>query len=160
MNKIVFLDIDGPIIPVNAPRIQSIFRTTFLPESIEYLNLLCDVTGAQVVTNSCHNYQDWLDGDLSDDLVEWGLSKEFIHRDWRTIFPMIDYKAISSPVRGIGRLVAINRWIEKNGPTEWVCFDDRKFTSIPNLIHIENGRGIKAKHFNLALDILGELVEA
>lgn len=159
MNKIIFLDIDGPIIPIDVPPAKSIFRTTFLPESIEYLNLLCEFTGAKIVTNSCHNYEDWTGTELSDDLISWGLDKEFLHSNWRTVFPFINYKQVKSPVRGIGRLVAIDRWIKSNGKTEWICFDDRKFTDSERLIHIEEGRGIKATHFNKALDILGETVE-
>lgn len=154
MNKIIFLDIDGPIIPTNVPVYESFYRTTYLPESIEYLNLLCDATGAKVVTNSMHNYMDYYDYDLRDDLVMWGLDTKFFHKDWRTIFPMIDYKKIKSPVRGIGRLVAIEQWINYHGDTNWVCFDDRKFTDLENLIHIADGKGIKADHFNRALDIL------
>lgn len=154
MNKIIFLDIDGPVIPTDVDMYDSIFRTTYNVESIEYLNLLCDMTGARVVTNSTHNYEDWFESELRDDLIEWGLDSRFIHRDWRTVFPMIDYKKINSPIRGIGRLVAIEHWISINGDTNWVCFDDRKFTDLENLIHIEDGLGIRASHFNRALDLL------
>jgi hypothetical protein len=156
VNKVIFLDIDGPVIPIDVPVHASVFRTTYNRESIEYLNLLCDLTGAQVVTNSMHNYEDWYDGDLRDDLVKWGLEEKFIHDTWRTIFPMIDYKKVNSPVRGIGRLVAIENWINRHGDSSWVCFDDRKFADVANLIHIEDGLGIKAHHFNSAIDILAE----
>lgn len=154
MNKVIFLDIDGPVIPIDVPMYESIYRTTCNPESIEYLNLLCDETGAKIVTNSMHNYEDWFDSELRDDLVAWGLDEKFIHDSWRTIFPRIDYKKVNSPVRGIGRLVAIHDWINRHGESSWVCFDDRKFSEIANLVHIEDGRGIKAHHFNSALDIL------
>lgn len=154
MNKVIFLDIDGPVIPIDVPVRESVFRTTYNPDSIEYLNLLCEETGAKVVTNSMHNYQDWLDGDLRDDLIAWGLDKKFVHDDWRTVFPMIDYSKVKSPVRGIGRLVAIQDWIKHHGDSSWVCFDDRKFSNLANLIHIEDGLGIKEHHFDSALDIL------
>lgn len=154
MNKVIFLDIDGPVIPIDVSVRESVFRTTYNPDSIQYLNLLCEETGAKVVTNSMHNYQDWLDGDLRDDLIAWGLDKKFVHDDWRTIFPMIDYSKVKSPVRGIGRLVAIQNWINYHGDSSWVCFDDRKFSNLANLIHIEDGLGIKEHHFDSALDIL------
>jgi hypothetical protein len=71
MNKVIFLDIDGPVIPIDVPVRESVYRTTYNPESIEYLNLLCEETGAKVVTNSMHNYEDWMGGELRDDLVSW-----------------------------------------------------------------------------------------
>lgn len=154
MNKVIFLDIDGPVIPIDVSVYESVYRTTYNSDSIEYLNILCNETGAKVVTNSMHNYEDWMGGDLRDDLVSWGLDEQFVHDDWRTIFPMIDYSKIKSPVRGIGRLVAIENWINQHGESSWVCFDDRKFSELANLIHIEDGLGIKAHHFNNALDIL------
>jgi hypothetical protein len=101
-----------------------------------------------------HNYEDWMGGDLREDLVEWGLDEKFVHSNWRTIFPRIDYSKVNSSVRGIGRLVAIEDWIKIHGDTSWVCFDDRKFSDIANLIHIEDGLGIKEHHFDSALDIL------
>ncbi len=67
---------------------------------------------------------------------------------------MIDYSKVNSPIRGIGRLVAIEDWIKHHGDTSWVCFDDRKFSDLANLIHIEDGLGIKEHHFDSALDIL------
>lgn len=156
MNKVIFLDIDGPVIPINVSVYESVFRTTCNPESIEYLNLLCDETGAKIVTNSMHNYEDWIGSELREDLVHWGLDPNYFHDGWRTIFPHVDYEKINSPVRGIGRLAAIEDWIQKNGDTSWVCFDDRKFSELANLIHIEDGRGIKEHHFDSALDILSK----
>lgn len=157
MNKIIFLDIDGPVIPIDVPVHASVYRTVCNQDSIEYLNLLCDATGAKIVTNSMHNYVEWTGTELRDDLLRWGLDNEFLHNKWRTVFPMIDYSKVKSPVRGIGRLLAIEHWIKQHGDTSWVCFDDRKFSELANLIHIEDGRGIKARHFNSAIDILGEV---
>ena len=53
MNKVIFLDIDGPVIPIDVPTRDSVFRTVCNKDSIEYLNLLCDETGAKVVTTVC-----------------------------------------------------------------------------------------------------------
>ncbi len=157
MNKIIFLDIDGPVIPINVPIVDSIYRTVYEKDSIEYLNLLCEEANAKVVTNSMHNYTPVMRYDLVDDLISWGLDEKFIHDDWRTIFPHVDYTKVNSPVRGIGRLVAINDWIDKrNRDVSWVCFDDRKFTQMANLIHIEDGLGIRERHFDSALDIFSQ----
>lgn len=157
MNKIIFLDIDGPVIDLltyktNVP--ASIFRTGFNLESIRLLDQLCNVTGAKIVTNSMHNYYEVDNCSLKYDLISNGIDSEHFHKEWRTIYPKIDYKARPSSVRGIGRLYAIEDWIEKNGPCEWICFDDRKFTDDPRLIHITRWHGIDQKYYNEALEKL------
>lgn len=155
MDNIIFLDIDGPVIPVDTPLRQSIFRLSCDTDSIEYLNLLCEETNAKIVTNSYHNYHSFGDCELADDLISWGLEEKFLHTRWRTIFPHIDYEKVKSPIRGIGRLIAIRQWIrEHNKPVNWVCFDDRKFTDKKNLIHIEDGLGIREHHVAKAINIL------
>lgn len=159
MNKIIFLDIDGPVIPINVPTYDSIFRLVHNYEAILRLNELCEQTNAKIVTNSMHNYNDYEDGTLKEDLVKWGIKEEYFHDDWRTIFPNIDYKQINSTVRGIGRLHAINVWLATHYYIDnWVCFDDRNFTDLPNLILIEDGLGIKQKHYDRALKQLGKKI--
>jgi hypothetical protein len=154
MNKVIFLDIDGPVIPINVPSKTSFFRTHFNQESIKWINKLCEKTGAKIVTNSMHNYIDFFDGDLKSDLVSFGITKEYFHENWRTVFPYIDYSQINSSVRGIGRLYAIYDWLSKNDADNWVCFDDRNFTNLPNLILINDGMGVKKEHYDAALQLL------
>ena len=158
-NKIIFLDIDGPIIPITVDPYDSLFRLKHNYDSILYLNNLCFRTGAKIVTNSMHNYEDFRDGTLKDDLIKWGIKPEYFHDEWKTIFPHIDYSKVTSKVRGIGRLIAINHWLSFYDTDKWVCFDDRLFTDLPNLIHIEDGLGIKETHFQRAMDILGKKKE-
>ncbi len=156
MNKIIFLDIDGPVIPVDVDMYDSVYRTMHDKASIAFLTALCEETGAKIVTNTFHNEIFYQDGDLKDDLIKWGLKAEYFHEDWQTIFPNVNYKEINSPVRGAGRLHAIAQWLSSHAVDNWVCFDDRLFTDMPNLIHIRGGLGIRKEHYNKALEILGK----
>ena len=153
--KIIFLDIDGPIISTDVDTVDSELRITHIPETIDLLNELCKYTGAKIVTNSSHNYNDIEGYTLKDDLIAWGLDADNFHENWRTIFPYIDYSKIQSNIRGIGRFFAIDKWQEVNGACDWVCFDDRKFTVSFRLILIENAEGIKREHIDRAIEILG-----
>jgi hypothetical protein len=160
MNKIIFLDIDGPVIPTTVSIYNSMFRLKHNSNAIIYLNKLCKKTGAKIVTNTMHNINDYVDGNIKDDLIKWGIKEEYFHESWKTIFPLINYKEINSKIRGIGRLHAIDLWlVEQKDIDNWVCFDDRYFTTLPNLIHIEDGLGIKKEHYDYALKFLGKKYE-
>lgn len=160
-NKIVvFLDLDGPIIDIKTFKtnpIVSHYRRGGNPQAIEYLVKLCDEFGLEIVTNSMHNYHVLGTDSLMDDLVSWGVPSDLFHKDWRTIFPHVDYDKLQSNVRGIGRLHAIEKWIETHPGYNWICFDDRKFTDDPRLIHIERENGIDSGYYSQAREILKTL---
>ena len=158
MNKIIFLDIDGPVIDIDSPVIVSELRLTHNHRSIEMLNELCRKTGAKIVTNSMHNYNDPYNNTLRDDLIMWGIDEDYFHNEWRTIFPHVDYSSVNSPVRGIGRLIAIEAWLAENGNYDWICFDDRKFSDSHRLIHIADGLGIREQHVQQALEVFSPFV--
>lgn len=153
--KVIFLDIDGPVISNGVPIEDSDLRLTHLPEAIDLLNKLCKDTGAKIVTNSNHNYNMVEGYSLKDDLITWGIEPEYFHEDWRTCFPYIDYSKVKNETRGIGRFIAIDKWHEKNGSSEWVCFDDRKFTISFRLIHITDSYGLRQEHIDKAIEVLG-----
>lgn len=104
----------------------------------------------KIVTNSMHNYYD-LDTDLREDLTRWGIPANMFHEDWRTIFPNVDYTKVKSPVRGAGRLYAIEEWLSRHPGYEWICFDDRKFTNSSRLIHIERLDGVDDDYYEQAV---------
>jgi hypothetical protein len=160
-NKVVvFLDLDGPIIDLKTYKtnpIVSYYRTGGNSKAIENLVKLCDEFGLEIVTNSMHNYYQLGDDTLQDDLVSWGIPVDLFHSDWRTIFPKVNYKEIKSTVRGIGRLYAIEQWIKEHPGYNWICFDDRKFTEDPRLIHISRENGIDQGYYEQARKILKTL---
>ena len=156
--RIIFLDIDGPVINIDAPVVVSELRLGCNKNSIQLLNDLCLEVGAKIVTNSMHNYHEPCGRTLKEDLIHWGLDENHFHDSWRTIFPDIDYTDVNSNVRGIGRLIAINQWIADNGPCDWVCFDDRKFTDSKQLVHIEYGDGIQEEDVLAAIEVFSSIV--
>lgn len=105
-----------------------------------------------------HNYYDLGVASLKDDLIRWGIPISMFHKNWRTIFPNVDYKTINSPIRGVGRLFAIEDWLKNNPGYEWICFDDRKFTDNIRLIHIQRDQGVDTSYVKQAAGVLTEIL--
>lgn len=160
VQRIVFLDIDGPII--NTPMFYlhpgaSMQRTALNTQAIAYVARLCKIANALVVFNSTHNTHDVPDpmtGDMRTirtDMIRWGLNPNFIHTDWCTDYPQ----------RYDGRLRPIQRWIDKQiakNPDvdyDWVCFDDEKFTDDKRLIVIDFDKGIDYTAYRKAAKVWG-----
>ena len=96
MNKVIFLDIDGPII--NTPMYFldpncSVHRTQMNTQAIAYVVKLASFAGAKIVCNSTHNTHDIenpLTGKLTnvkEDLIYWGVPLNLFHDDWKTTYP-------------------------------------------------------------------------
>lgn len=166
--KIIFLDIDGPVISSGCYGIDpmcSFKRSVMNTNAIGYLNFLCKFTDAKIVTNSSHNPEKTnrykLDMetmnpvvshtvDLKDDLIKHGVKKEYFHESWKTNFP--------DPNNYYGgqeeRLTAIIEWQKYNGNCNWVCFDDILFTKDERLILVEFEHGITYNNANKAYKML------
>jgi hypothetical protein len=143
--RIIFLDIDGPVIPGHLYDVDPVapyHRLLFDRNAIARLNRLCAAAGARIVTNSMHNFDLMSNRSLRDDLVAWGVDPRYIHANWRTSFPMVNYASNPNPRRGWGRWLGISKWIEHNGECDWVCFDDRSWTDDPRLVLVDFEHGI------------------
>lgn len=131
--RIIFLDIDGPLIPTPCYYIDpmcSMERTVFSTTAIGYVNEICRVTGAKVVFNSTHNTHVPTNSDVDDrirtlryDAIKWGLKSFYIHDDWRTEYPNPKGGKFSEH----RRLTAVRNWITKNGEVNWIALDDDHF---------------------------------
>lgn len=155
MKRIVFLDIDGPII--NTPMyfldpMCSMQRTQMNTQAIAYVKRLCDISGAQLVINSTHSkfdLEDPLDGSMKtvkDHLIRFGMPASIFHERWKTDFPNWSNS----------RLKAINDWIEQEGEEiDWLCFDDVAFTPDRRLIVIDFDRGIDYAYYRKACKLWG-----
>lgn len=150
--RIVFLDIDGPIITDSMFELDefvSYDRTFMNANALGYVAALCRAADAKVVTNSTHNTHQSppfinLDGkgpDLKTDLIYHGFPEKYFHEDWRTKFThskdnLLEYS----------RLDGITTWLIDHdmnlNDKNWVCFDDDKFTNRKNLILVDSRCGI------------------
>lgn len=159
MQKIIFIDIDGPIIntPIYSvdPRC-SMERSTMNTQAIGYICELVKLSDAKIVTNSTHNthdVEDLLTGEkrtLKQDLIKWGLKEEWFHENWHTSYPFPNGSRFSEHTSH-RRMKAIDEWQEVNGEVDWVCFDDEPFTEDPRLVVIDFERGIDFDAFSVAL---------
>ena len=146
MQKIIFIDIDGPII--NTPcywvdGTASMRRSVLNTQSIGILNRLAHLADAKIVTNSTHNNFTVKETGrtLKTDLIKWGLKEEYIHENWRTTFPWPDLEA--DPLFPTHRrLRGIMEWEAANGQADWICFDDEPFVTDDRLFVIDFDRGI------------------
>jgi hypothetical protein len=138
MQRIIFVDIDGPVI--NTPcywvdGMASLQRSVMNTQSIGILNRLAKLASARIVTNSTHNNFTVKETGrtLRADLLKWGLKEEYIHENWCTTFPWPDLE--SDPLYPTHRrLRGIMEWENANGEADWIAFDDEPF------LHESDGR--------------------
>lgn len=145
MQKIIFIDIDGPVINTPCYWVDmqaSVRRAVMNTQSIGILNRLAYLADAKIVTNSTHNNATIRETGrtLRDDLIKWGLKESYLHEDWRTEFPWPDW-GDGQPIHR--RMKGIMGWMEKNGEADWICFDDEPFVQDDaRLFHIDFDHGI------------------
>lgn len=146
-NRIIFLDVDGPII--NTPcyfinHMASMERRVLNTQAIGYVIDVAKQANALVVMNTTHNtfdIEDEITGKMrtvKDDMIYWGMPEELFHSDWKTEYP----NPIGAKMSENRRLFAVKKWLAKNGPYDWIAFDDEYFTSDPNLILINFDWGV------------------
>lgn len=163
-NKIIFLDIDGPMIPSGSyiKNPFASFQRDMASMAVDCMNYLCDTADAKIVTNSSHNYHD-RPADLSnnsmgsdtynlrEDLIFNGIEERFIHKTWRTTYRAGNRES---------RLQAIHKWIRdhtNHDTIDWIVFDDViPSTFCPNAIDIDFDVGITVRELNKALDAFNE----
>jgi hypothetical protein len=149
MIKIIFLDIDGPMI--STPQLlnnhmASEYRSLMNQNSIIYINSICKLCDAKIVTNSSHNYHN-VEGKmtLKDSLIFHGIKPEYIHDDWRTEYGDVGYFTKT-------RDGAILGWLfEHIDVKDYIMFDDIEFTDAKNLILVDFDDGIKYRDYEKAL---------
>ena len=145
--NIIFLDIDGPMIPSScylAYGVMASFERRFSPLAVACINRLCHETKAKIVFNTTHNrfYGD----KLVDEAIREGIKKGFIH----PTSPKTKYPELNN------RLEAIHLWIKENPekPVRWVSFDDADVGENNILIDFDYGVGVK--EINQAMKILNK----
>lgn len=145
--KVIFLDIDGPMIPASYFLVDSMasWKRRFPETTIAVLRELCIRTGAKVVFNTTHN-RPFVDVDDIDVALEkQGLDREHIHEtDLATKYP------------DLPRDVAVKEWLHRHPEvTDWIALDDVKFTEDERLIWVDPDAGLHLGHLNNAIEKLG-----
>lgn len=145
--KIIFLDIDGPMIPTTMYLIDKMcsFERKFPVTTVAVLNRICKETEAKIVFNSTHN-RSWVNvPDIELALVAHGLDPSYIRQeDFKTKYP------------DLARDIAVKEWLHRHPEvTNWVAIDDVKFTDSENLIWVDPDAGLHVGHLNKAISILG-----
>lgn len=147
MTKVVFLDIDGPMIPATMFLVDHMCspKRIFPQTTVAVINYLCQKSGAKIVFNTTHN-SDWEGVDpIQIAITKQGLSVDHIHVDCKTKYPQRN------------RNEAVLEWLARHPEVEqWVALDDSKFTEDKRLIWVDPYCGVHIEHLNEALEQFGE----
>jgi hypothetical protein len=167
--RIVFLDVDGPLIPsyqyINN-RMAS-YERNFSPICVNIVKMIVDPNGqwklgvdplekyrdpkrhppVKIVMNTYHNQHPT---ELWAALREFGLT-EYMHTNWQTSYPQFNSQY------GANRMYAIDGWLKVNSDTvlndydgdfDWIALDDENFTNDARLFLIDFDLGITVKTYN------------
>lgn len=145
MERVIFLDIDGPMIPTTMflwnP--SASFARQFPKTTLGAMNYLCRKSGAKIVLNTTHNTPANDAPDIEVSLAAQGLNPDHFHDDLKTRYPALP------------RDVAVKEWLAEHPGVDWVAFDDVRFTEDDRLIWIDPDQGITTAHVNQALERWG-----
>lgn len=158
--RVVFLDFDGPIIPVMShvcPRISGKGAQAW-PPCVAALNRITDTTGAKIVISSSWRWAN-LGKDAEDYLKQWGVTGEVID-----ITPILEtaWKPGNKLWVGVPRGREIQAWLDKNKKLDadkcesFVIIDDDKDMEhlAPFLIHTPFDVGLTENDANRAIEML------
>lgn len=144
--KIVFLDVDGPLIPLRMYFLGELYNNkpyklydteggwVYDPVAVLMIQNLCTTYGAKLVYNSSHN-------DLGEDYIfEQAVNNNFgldLHRHFMTEYPRSTYS----------REDGINKWLVSHPEvTNWVSVDDYEL-NLPNFVKIDFNIGISLDNY-------------
>lgn len=151
-SNIIFLDVDGPMIPGRMYYRGDVYdRDSYCfnydPVAVGMINHLCSTYNAAVVFNSAHNVA-VNEMTVNRQAIWNGILAEHIHIDYMTGFP--------NSVRG--RLNAINDWLHRHPETRnWIAIDDEKIESW-YAIRVDFNIGITIDDFFLAESLLAGML--
>lgn len=165
MSKIIFLDIDGVMIPAitHLQHQHASMRQILDPRAVWVLKEILNKSGAKIVFNTTHNYDlfadsDWPAGALSTPgliarFEAVGIGNDYIHTKMCTQYPNPDPHPNKELSR---RLVSIYQWLTAHGQgvTKWIALDDEKIDH-ENAILINPFDGLGYEAYNAASEILG-----
>ena len=151
MSKILFLDIDGVLLPGRAYMLpnqtNNPYVTVFDPCAVSMLNEACRKQGRKIVVHSSW-VKHWTAPEIRKHLVEQGVNEEHFHDDWYTD-PHFHW-----------RYDRVRDWMSRHKETtDWVVVDDELPTSAEDgrflsghAIFTDFDEGITMKQFRQLLD--------
>ena len=145
--RVVFLDIDGPMIPSTwvLCHPMAAWDRTFPETTIRVMNMLCERSGARIVLNSTHNDPMTDAPDIVEALVAHGLERAHFHpQDPKTRCPALP------------RDESVTEWLARHPEVEdWIGYDDAVYSQNDNLIWVDPDSGLTLCHLNQALTRFG-----
>jgi len=149
MEKVLFLDFDGPMIPRRAyylPK-QTLIVSKFDPVAVALLNSVLDETGAKLVISSTWGKQG--KDIVKPTLEENGISWNRVHEDWVTP------RKFSST-----REMEIKMWLDKHRDiTHWASLDDENLELDGRNVKVSFDDGVQMCHYHKLLELLEVIPE-
>lgn len=142
--KIIFLDIDGPLatndcfLKTELKFGKHLYRWN--PKCCEILNEILGETGAEIVLSS--DWRKYFTMDQLDEIFKW-------NRIVKSPIAITDeYKKSFSSSAEVDRIYQIGRFLENNSIKNWVAVDDMDLKSdiVSNFVHVEGEFGISAEN--------------
>jgi hypothetical protein len=154
--KVIFLDFDGPIIPImshKAPRVSGKGAQAW-PSCVAALNRVTEATGAVIVVSST-----WRADGLTrtrERLKNWSVTADCI-----ALTPYLDRKTESGLWAAVPRGLEIQKWLdeyERDVVEAFVIIDDDKDMEhlLPRLIHTPFEIGLTEQDADTAVAMLSE----
>lgn len=150
MCKIVFCDVDGPLIPgrmyyaKNGHYSQEHGAFIYDPVAVGMLRELCKRCDAKIVYSTAHNETDpnWMRRKARINGME-----DLLHEDCRTEFRVSLYN----------KKDAIVEWLRRHpeiGEKDWIVIDDERIVDGPSQIKVDFGIGLTIGNFFDAVEYL------
>jgi hypothetical protein len=149
--RVVFLDFDGPIIPIQSHENKRGLMEKAWPPCITALNRITDATGAKIVISSSWRWGGKPDAKML--LALWGATGEVIG-----ITPILEtaWKPDNKLWVGIPRGREIAAWLAANTVESFVIIDDDKDMEhlLPHLLHTPFEIGLTEADADRAIQML------
>jgi hypothetical protein len=156
-SKIIFLDIDGVMIPGTQVLIDSAscVKRLFPATTIAVINELCKMSDAVIVFNTSHNrpHEYGPTEDIKQSMIAAGVKHQYIHpTDHKTMYRNSAYTRMP-----LARSEGITEWLSRHPEITdlWVVLDDVRCADSDHMVLIDPHGGLHTGHLNAALRKLG-----
>ena len=151
MQNIIFLDIDGPLIPTISYLfdLHASINQNLNLQCVNILKKIIEKSGAKIVLNTTHNHMLHERISTEGKLVWPGLLNKF--KEVGLYEHLRDENFHTNYPNAKNRLSAINTWLDQNGNAIWVALDDA-YIDHPNAYLIDQSIGIDLRAYNFCAE--------